>query len=92
MAAIGLSRLAKEGQAAAAVLTDRFLGDDVPSRLWDLYLLGRTGQAAMRSIPAVVSEMTSANAEKRAVLFANNFWFMRPGIPRNSNGFWTPGK
>ena len=74
VAAIGLSRFGKEGQASVTVLTDRFREGDVASRLWDLYLLGRTGPAAMRSIPAVVSEMTSADAEKRAVLFANNFW------------------
>jgi HEAT repeat protein len=76
VAAIGLSRFGDEGQGSATVLTDRFRGDDVASRLWELYLLGRTGRAAMRSIPIVVSEMTSPDAEKRAVLFANSFWFI----------------
>jgi hypothetical protein len=73
VAAIGLSRFGKEGQAYATVLTDRFRGGDVASRLWDLYLLGRTGPAAMRSVSAVVREMTSPDAEERVMFFVNPF-------------------
>jgi HEAT repeat protein len=77
VAAIGLSRFAKEGQASDTVLTDRFRGGDVASRLWDLYLLGKIGPAAILSVPDVVREMTSPDVEKRVVLFVNNFWLIQ---------------
>jgi HEAT repeat protein len=76
VAAIGLSQFGKEGQASAKVLTDRFRGGDVASRLWDLYLLGKIGPAAILSVPDVVREMTSPDAEKRVVLFVSNFWLI----------------
>ena len=93
VAAIGLSRFGKEGKASATILTDRFREGDVASRLWDLYLLGRTGPAASRSVPAIVREMTSPDAEKSVMFFVNPFMLSKkPGIGMNSNGFWIPRK
>ena len=72
-AVIGLAGFDPEAEPAVTILADRLRDGDLTTRLQALSLLGRLGPIARPAVPAIVREMTSADAGKNEPFFPK--WF-----------------